>query len=62
MLVPEMIDVPGFVADDQVVATILDGLLEDHEVGEQDLVHAPQRLEDMQLVLVCLVLDMARTR
>ena len=34
--------------------------MEDHEVGEQDLVHPPDRLERMQLVTVGLRLDVAR--
>ena len=51
VLVPVVVDVPGLVADDQVVAAFLDDLLEHHEVGHQDLVHAAQRLEAVQVVL-----------
>jgi hypothetical protein len=50
VLVPVVIDVPCLVPDDQVVAPLLNHLLEDHEVGEEDLVHAAQRLEAMQVV------------
>src|SRR5262249_38721147 len=52
VLVPVVVDVPGFVADDQVVAALLDDLLEHHEVGHQDLVHPAQRLEAVQVVPV----------
>ena len=50
VLVPVVVDVPGLVADDQVVAALLDDLLEHHEVGHQDLVHPAQRLEAVQVV------------
>ena len=46
MLVPEVVDVPGLVGDHQVIAALVDRVLEDHEVLDQHLVHAPQRLED----------------
>src|SRR6185437_3054461 len=54
VLVPVVVDVPGFVSDDQVVAAFLDDLLEHHEVGHQDLVHPAQRLEAVQVVPGCL--------
>ena len=40
VLVPELVDLPGFVPDDEVVESLLDHFLEQHEVGHQDLVHA----------------------
>ena len=60
VLVPEVVDVPRLVADDQVVATVLDHLLEHHEVGDQDLVHATERLEAVQLVAGGLRGDVSR--
>ena len=50
VLVPEVVDVPRLVADDHVVQPLLDDLLEQHEVGDQDLVHAAQRLEAVEVV------------
>ena len=50
VLVPEVVDVPCLVADDDVVQPFLDDLLEQHEVGDQDLVHAAQRLEAVEVV------------
>ena len=40
VLVPEVVHVPRLVADHDVVEALLDDLLEHHEVGHQDLVHA----------------------
>ena len=60
VLVPEVVDVPGLVADDEVVQPLLDDLLEQHEVGDQDLVHAAQRLEAVQVVLAGLRGDVRR--
>ena len=50
VLVPEVVDVPRLVADHEVVVAVLDDLLEHHEVGHEDLVHAAQRLEAVQVV------------
>ena len=60
ILVPEMVDVPCLVGDDQVVAAILDHVLEDHEIGDQDLVHGAQCLEGVEVVLAGLALDVPR--
>ena len=60
VLVPVLVDVPGFVGDHQVVAALVDGILEDHEVGDQHLVHAAQRLEAVQVVLARFQLDVPR--
>ena len=51
MLVPVVVDVPGLVGDHEVVAAGVDGILEDHEVGDQHLVHAADRLEGVEIVL-----------
>ena len=51
VLVPEVVHVPRLVADHDVVQALLDDLLEEHEVGQQDLVHVAQRLEAVQVVL-----------
>jgi hypothetical protein len=45
-----VVDLPGLVADPDVVVLLLDQVVEDHEVGEQDLVHPPPGLEDVQAV------------
>ena len=50
VLVPVVVDVPRLVADDEVVAAVLDDLLEHHEVGDQDLVHASEGLEAVEVV------------
>ena len=55
-----MIDVPRLVGDHQVVIALLDDFLEHHEVAQQDLVHAPQRLETVEVVLARLAGDVAR--
>ena len=51
VLVPEVVDVPRLVADHHVVQPFVDDLLEHHEVGDEDLVHAAQRLEAVEVVL-----------
>src|ERR1700733_7050080 len=50
MFMPEMIDVPGFVSDDEIVVAVLDGVLENHEVRDQHFVHSSQRLEGVQIM------------
>ena len=60
MLVPVMVDVPGLVGDHQIVAAGIDGILEDHEVLDQQLVHAADRLEGMEIVLARFELDVLR--
>ena len=56
----EVVDVPGLVADHQVVVLRLDHVGEHHEVVDQDLVHPPDRLERVQVVLAALALDVRR--
>ena len=60
MLVPVVVDVPGLVGDHEIVAALLDGILEDHEVGDQHLVHAADGLEGVEIVLARLQLDVPR--
>ena len=55
-----VVELPGLVSDPEVVGLGTDDVVEDHEVGEQDLVHPPDRFERMQLVTVGLRLDVAR--
>ncbi len=51
----EVVDVPGLVADPQVVRLVPDQVVEHHEVADQDLVHVPEGLEGVQVVLGSLV-------
>ena len=60
VLVQVVVELPGLVADPEVVLLVADEVVEDHEVGEQDLVHPPDRLEAVQVVLGRLALDVAR--
>ena len=57
VLVQVVVDVPGLVADHKVVLALLDGVVEDHEVRDEDLVHAPDGLERVQVVVERLVRD-----
>ena len=60
VLVQEVVDVPGLVADHEVVVLVLDDVVEHHEVVDEDLVHPADRLEGVQVVLGALVLDVGR--
>ena len=62
VLVQEVVDVPGLVADDEVVLAGLDRIVEDHEVRDEDLVHAPDGLEGIEVVLGRLGGDVRRFR
>ena len=69
ILVEEVVEVPPLVADPQVVALALDHVGEGHEVRGHDLVHVPQRVERVELVIggpalevPGLVLEQARGR
>ena len=55
----EVVDVPGLVADPQVVVLLGHEVVEHHEVRDQDLVHRPDRLEGVQVVLAGEALDVA---
>ena len=60
VLVEVVVDVPRLVADDEVVFAILDDVVEDHEVGHEDLVHPADRLEGVQVVACRLGGDVGR--
>ena len=60
VLVQEVVDLPGLVADPEVVVLLAHEVEEEHEVGDEDLVHPPDRLEGMQVVLGRLALDVRR--
>ena len=51
VLVQEVVEVPALVADPEVVALALDHVGEGHEVGRHDLVHVPERVEGVELVV-----------
>ncbi len=58
MFVPEMIDIPGFIGDDEIIISVFDQLLKHHEIGDQYLVHAAQCLKDLKIVLAAFAFDM----
>jgi hypothetical protein len=60
VLVPELVDVPRLVGDHEVVGAVLHRLLKDHEVGDQDLVHVAERLEDVQVMLAAVRHEVGR--
>jgi hypothetical protein len=60
ILVQEVVQLPGLVADPQVVRLPLDQVAEEHEVGDQDLVHPADGLERVQVVLAGLGVDVCR--
>ncbi len=60
VLVQEVVHIPGLIADPQVVVLGGDQVGEHHEVADQDLIHAPQGLEHVQVVLGALGLYMPR--
>ena len=60
VLVQVVVELPRLVADPEVVVLVADEVVEDHEVGDQDLVHPAQRLEAVQIVLGRLALDVGR--
>ena len=60
VLVEVVVELPRLVADPEVVLLIAHEIVEDHEVREQDLVHPPDRLEAVQVVLGALALDVLR--
>ena len=59
VLVQVVVELPRLVSDPEVVRVVADDVVEDHEVREEDLVHPPDRLEAVQVVLGGLALDMA---
>jgi hypothetical protein len=60
VLVQEVVDVTGLVADHQVVPALGDDVVEDHEVRDEDLVHPADGAERVQVVLAALVLETGR--
>ena len=60
VLVEVVVELPRLVADPQVVAVLAHDVVEDHEVGDQDLVHPSPRLEAVKVVLGGLGLDVGR--
>ena len=60
VLVQVVVELPCLVADPEVVLLLADEVVEDHEVREQDLVHPPDRLEAVEIVLGRLALDVMR--
>ena len=58
ILMQVVIQLPGLITDPQVVRLITDKIMKDHEIGQQDLIHATDRLEAVQVVLSRLGLDM----
>ena len=57
VLVQVVVHVPRLVADHEVVLALLDRVVEHHEVRDQDLVHAPDGLEGVEVVVEGLVRD-----
>ena len=57
VLVQVVVELPRLVADPQVVALLAHDVVEQHEVRGEDLVHAAQRVEAVQVVLGGLRLD-----
>ena len=57
VLVQVVVELPGLVADPQVVGLLAHEVVEDHEVRDQDLVHPAPGLEAVQVVLGRLGLD-----
>ena len=60
VLVQVVVELPGLVPDPEVVLVVTDDVVEDHEVVQQDLVHPPDRLEAVEVVLGALALDVVR--
>ena len=60
VLVQVVVELPRLVPDPEVVALIAHYVVEQHEVGRQDLVHPAQGLEAVQVVLGRLRLDVLR--
>ena len=55
-----VVELPGLVADPEVIRRLADDVVEDHVVRGQDLVHAADRLEALQAVLGGLRFDVGR--
>ena len=57
VLVQVVVELPRLVPDPEVVLLLAYEIVEDHEVREQDLVHPPDRLKAVEIVLGRLALD-----
>ena len=57
VLMQVVVELPCLIADPQVIAILAHDVVEDHEVGGEDLVHAAYRMEGVQVVLGGLRLD-----
>ena len=55
-----VVELPGLVANPQVVRLGLHHVVEDHDVVDEDLVHAAPCLEAVQIVLAALILHVRR--
>jgi hypothetical protein len=62
MLVQEVVDLPALVRDPDVVAILGHDVVEQHEVGDEDLVHPAPRLKAVQVVLRRFGLEVRRLR
>ena len=60
VFVQVVVDVPGLVADHEVVVATVHDVVEDHEVGQEDLVHVPPGLEAVQVVLAAFRFEVRR--
>ena len=60
VLVQVVVELPRLVPDPEVVVLVAHDVVEDHEVGDQDLVHPAQGLEAVEVVLGRLGLDVVR--
>ena len=60
VLVQVVVEVPGLVADPEVIRLGGCDVVEHHEVRQQDLVHPPQRLEAVQIMPGGLGLEVGR--
>src|ERR1022692_89196 len=58
ILMQVVVELPGFVANPQVVLVLLGNVTEHHEIGQQYLVHPAPGLEAMQVVVGTLPLKM----
>ncbi len=47
---PEMVDIPGFIGNHQIVMLLFYHFLQQHKVGDQDFIHSTQRLKRVQIV------------
>ena len=60
VLVQVVVDLPPLVGHPQVVGVLGHDVVEEHEVGDQDLVHPPPGVEAVQVVLGRLGLEVPR--